>query len=191
MTTRICTSAVIDAPIEKVWAKVRDFNNLPEWHPKFSRSHIEGGLPSDQVGCVRNFDIAGGGGTIRERLLALSDTEHYFRYCILTSPLPVKDYVAQLTLYPVTMGNKTFGIWIAECKVTNGDEAGVVDAVGNGTFGKAFEVLNQLLAREGASTPSGAGIRHRLTKQQPVNFRVDVAPGKNETAICVGVGEAF
>jgi len=148
MTTRICTSAVINAPIEKVWARVRDFNNLPEWHPKFSRSHIESGLPSDQVGCVRNFDIAGGGGTIRERLLALSDTEHYFRYCILTSPLPVKDYVAQLTLYPITMGNKTFGIWIAECKVTNGDEAGVVDAVGNGTFGKAFKVLNDFFARQ-------------------------------------------
>ena len=60
MTTRICTSAVIDAPIEVVWAKVRDFNNMPQWHPKFSRSHIEGGVLSDEVGCVRNFDIAGG-----------------------------------------------------------------------------------------------------------------------------------
>jgi hypothetical protein len=45
------------------------------------------------------------------------------------------------------MGNKTFGIWIAECQVTNGDEAGVVDAVGNGTFGKAFEALNDYFAR--------------------------------------------
>ena len=79
--TRIFVSAVIDAPIEKVWAQVRDFNNLPEWHPKFSRSHIEGGLASDRIGCVRNFDIAGGGGTIRERLLELSDLEYSFRYC--------------------------------------------------------------------------------------------------------------
>ena len=63
--TKIFVSAAIDAPVEKVWAKVRDFNNLPEWHPKFSRSHIENGLPGDRVGCVRNFDIAGGGGTIR------------------------------------------------------------------------------------------------------------------------------
>jgi hypothetical protein len=144
--TKIHVSAVIDAPVEAVWAKVRDFNNLPEWHPKFSRSHIEQGLPSDQVGCVRNFDIAGGGGTIRERLLALSDAEHNFRYCIVTSPLPVEDYVAQLTLYPVTMGNKTFAVWIAEFKVTDGNEAGVVQAVANDTFGKAFEVLNQHLA---------------------------------------------
>ena len=144
--TKILVSALIDAPVEKVWAQVRDFNNLPEWHPKFSRSHIEDGLPSDRVGCVRNFDIAGGGGTIRERLLELSDLEHSFRYCILTSPLPVVGYVAQLTLYPVTVGNKTVGIWTAEFEVTNGDEAGVVNAVGKDTFGKAFKVLNDLFA---------------------------------------------
>ena len=145
--TKIFVSAVINAPIEKVWAQVRDFNSMPDWHPKFSRSHIEGGLPSDRVGCVRNFDIAGGGGTIRERLLELSDIEHSFRYCILTSPLAVKNYVAQLTLYPVTVGNKTVGVWTAEFEVTSNDEAGVLDAVANGTFGKAFEVLNKRLGR--------------------------------------------
>ena len=144
--TKIFVSAVINAPVEKVWAQVRDFNNMPDWHPKFSRSHIEGGLPSDQVGCVRNFDIAGGGGTIRERLLELSDIEYSFRYCILTSPLPVEGYVAQLTLYPVTVGNKTVGIWTAEFEMTNDDEAGTVNAVANDTFGKAFEVLNTRLA---------------------------------------------
>ena len=146
--TKIFVSAVIDAPVEKVWARVRDFNNLPEWHPKFSRSHIEGGLLGDRVGCVRNFDIAGGGGTIRERLLELSDVEHSFRYCILTSPLPVAGYVAQLTLYPVTVGDKTVGIWTAEFDVTNDDEAGVVNAVANDTFGKAFEVLKDILAAQ-------------------------------------------
>lgn len=146
--TKIFVSAVIDAPIAKVWAQVRDFNNLPQWHPKFSRSHIEGGLSSDRIGCVRNFDIAGGGGTIRERLLELSDLEHSFRYCILTSPLAVEGYVAQLTLYPVTVGDKTVGVWTAEFEPTNDDEAGTVDAVANGTFGLAFEVLERKLGRK-------------------------------------------
>jgi len=141
--TKVFVSAVIDAPIERVWAQVRDFNNLPQWHPKFSRSHIEEGLPSDRIGCIRNFDIAGGGGTIRERLLTLSDSDHTFTYCILTSPLPVESYVATLKLYPVTVGNQTVGVWTAEFTVTSGSEADVVDAVGNGTFGKAFEVLNE------------------------------------------------
>ena len=104
--TKVYVSAVIDAPVEKVWAKVRDFNGLPDWHPRFSRSHIEDGLPSDKIGCVRNFDIAGGGGTIRERLLTLSDLDYTFTYCILTSPLPVEGYVATLKLHPITVGNK-------------------------------------------------------------------------------------
>ncbi|MGH8758528.1 MAG: hypothetical protein ACREVW_03315 [Burkholderiales bacterium] len=37
----------------------------------------------------------------------------------------------------------------------------------------------------------GAGIHYRLTKKNPINFRVDVARGKNETAIYTGFGEAF
>ena len=64
----------------------------------------------------------------------------------LFGALPVTGYVAQLTLYPVTVGNKTVGIWTAEFEVTNDDEAGVVDAVANVTFGKAFEVLDELFA---------------------------------------------
>ncbi len=36
-------SSVINAPIEKVWARIRDFNGLPNWHPAIARSEIEGG----------------------------------------------------------------------------------------------------------------------------------------------------
>ena len=54
--------------------------------------------------------------------------------------------MAQLTLYPVTVGNKTVGIWTAEFEVTNDDEPGVMNAVANDTFGKAFEVLNNYFA---------------------------------------------
>jgi hypothetical protein len=144
--TKVFISAAINAPVEKVWARVRDFNGLPQWHPRFSRSHIEDGLASDQIGCIRNFDIADGGGSIREQLLELSDVEFSFRYCILDSPLPVENYLAQLTLYPVTADDTTVGIWTAEFDVTNDDESGVVDAVGNGTFGTAFEVLNEYFA---------------------------------------------
>lgn len=144
--TKVFVSAVIDAPVDAVWALMRDFNGLPDWHPRFSRSHIEDGLPSDQIGCVRNFDIADDGGTIRERLLMLSDKEYSFEYCILDSPLPVEGYVAKLTLYPITVGNRTLGVWTAEFKMVDGDEAEVVDAVANGTFGLAFEVINERLS---------------------------------------------
>jgi hypothetical protein len=146
--TKIFVSAVIDAPIGAVWARMRDFNGLPDWHPRFSRSHIEDGLRSDTIGCIRNFDIVGGAGTIRERLLTLSDSEHTMTYTILDAPLPVENYIATLKLYPITVDDQTLGTWSAEFKVVRGREEDVVDAVANGTFGKAFEVMNELLGRK-------------------------------------------
>ena len=76
----------------------------------------------------------------------LSDKEHSFEYCILDSPLPVEGYVAKLTLTPVTVGNKTLGVWVAEFEMTDDTEEEVVEAVANGTFGLAFDVLNERLA---------------------------------------------
>lgn len=72
---KIFTSSVINAPMEEVWAKIRDFNALPGWHPAVADSHIENAGPSDRVGCIRNFNLKDGG-NIREQLLTLSDVEH-------------------------------------------------------------------------------------------------------------------
>ena len=49
-------SSVIPAPIDSVWAKIRDFNGLPDWHPRMVKSEIEGGLPADRIGCVRRIE---------------------------------------------------------------------------------------------------------------------------------------
>lgn len=55
---QVYTSSVIGAPAERVWAAVRDFNALPDWHPGVAESRIEAGAPADQVGCVRAFRLA-------------------------------------------------------------------------------------------------------------------------------------
>src|SRR5215510_11468024 len=69
---RVYTSSVIEASADAVWAVIRDFNGLPRWAPFVADSRIEGGLPPDKVGCVRNFRLKEGG-VIREQLLTLSD----------------------------------------------------------------------------------------------------------------------
>ena len=86
-------SAVINAPVQKVWVAIWDFNALPSWHPAIAKSEIEGGRASDAIGCVRSFSLRDGG-HLREQLLALSDVDHSFSYSILVSPMPVKNYVA-------------------------------------------------------------------------------------------------
>ena len=84
-------STVIDAPADRVWAAIRDFNGLPQWHPGIADSRIENSQPADRVGCIRHFHTRDGG-TIRERLLALSDYEFSCVYEILESPMGVANY---------------------------------------------------------------------------------------------------
>ncbi|MCA3017993.1 MAG: SRPBCC family protein, partial [Rhodocyclaceae bacterium] len=68
---RVYISSVIDAPVGRVWERVRDFNALPRWLPLVRESRIENGEPSDRVGCVRDFRLQNGD-RLREQLLALS-----------------------------------------------------------------------------------------------------------------------
>ena len=64
---------------------------------------------------------------------------------------------------------------------------GVVAFVGVGEVASDVGDLNT----ENLLPSIGAGIRYRISKQHPINFRVDIARGKDDTAIYVGVGEAF
>ena len=54
---KIFRSSVINAPIDEVWAKIRDFNALPDWHPAFTDSHIENDEPGDKVDSIKNFNL--------------------------------------------------------------------------------------------------------------------------------------
>lgn len=136
----IFRSSVIDAPAEAVWARIRDFNGLPGWHPAIATSEIEEGRPSDSVGCVRSFRLQDGG-HIRERLLALSDCDRSCTYSILEAPMPLSDYVATLSVTPVTDGHRSYVQWTAEFTCDPTDEAGLVDLVGDGVFQGGFDAL--------------------------------------------------
>jgi hypothetical protein len=144
---KVYTSTVIDAPADRVWGHVRDFNGLPRWVPAVESSRIEAGLPADKVGCIRNFMLKDGG-TIREQLLALSDYEYACTYSILESPMGVADYVATLKLTPVTDGNRTFAEWTAEFECEPGRERELADLVGNGVFQAAFDNLKRQLTMQ-------------------------------------------
>ena len=137
---KIFTSSVINAPVDKVWAKIRDFNALPDWHPAIADSHIEDGEPPDKVGCIRNFNLKDGG-NIREQLLTLSDVEHLCTYSILCSPMPLENYVATLRLTPVTDDNRTYAQWTAEFDCTEEEEEGLLNLIGSGVFQGGFDSL--------------------------------------------------
>lgn len=137
---KIFKSSVINAPIENVWSKIRDFNALPDWHPSFTDSHIENGEPSDKVGCIRIFKLQDSN-IIKEKLLTLSDLEHICTYTILESPLPMVNYVATLRLLPITDGNQTYIEWTAEFICLPEIENNLVKTIGEEVFQSGFNGL--------------------------------------------------
>ena len=139
---KVYVSAVIPAPATTVWALIRDFNGLPDWTPFVAESRIEHNAPADKVGCIRNFRLQDGG-LIRERLLALSDYDMSCTYSILESPMGVENYIATLSLIPITDGNRTFAQWNAEFNAPAEREDELVRQIGSAVFGAAFESLKQ------------------------------------------------
>ncbi len=139
---RVFTSSVIGAPPDQVWKRIRDFNGLPTWHPAIRESQIEGGEPSDKIGCVRDFYLQNGD-RIREKLLGLSDYDMFCTYSILESPMALENYVATIRLTPITDGDRTFAEWTAEfdCAVEN--EADLVDGIGSNVFQGGFDSLKR------------------------------------------------
>jgi hypothetical protein len=139
---RVYVSSIIDAPVAKVWAKVRDFNALPRWVPAVRESRIENGEPADKVGCVRDFHLQNGD-HLRERLLGLSDYDMFCTYSILESPMPLTDYIATLRLTPVTDGDKTFAEWTAEFECAPELAADLVTGIGTNVFQAGFDSLKR------------------------------------------------
>jgi hypothetical protein len=139
---RVFVSSVINAPVARVWERVRDFNALPRWHPLIRDSRIEDALPSDKVGCIRNFNLQNGD-NIREQLLGLSDYDMFCTYSILESPMPLEDYIATLRLTPVTEGDRCFAEWSAEFSCDPSDESDLVNGIGTDVFQVGFDALKR------------------------------------------------
>jgi hypothetical protein len=142
---KVFVSSVIPAPADKVWAVVRDFNDMPSWHPLIVRSTIEGGRPSDCVGCIRSLTLKDGI-RVREQLLSLSDFDYSFSYAIIESGLNVSNYVAGLKLTPVTDGNHTFGEWTAEFETPAGSEQETASMISRDVFQAGFDALKKHFA---------------------------------------------
>jgi hypothetical protein len=151
-------TAMIQAPVEAVWATIRDFSALAAWHPALSHSEIEGGGDPDVVGCIRALTL-GGGGTARERLLMLDDSRYTFSYNFEAPAFPVENYVATVELVPVTNGDKTLAIWSATFDERPEDKGVYEKLISEAVFATGWAALAEQL--KDASVPVEAGPRWR------------------------------
>ena len=139
---RVYASSVVNASAARVWARVRDFNGLSNWHPAIAESRIENGEPADKVGCIRNFSLRNGD-RLREQLLGLSDYDMFCTYSILDSPMPLTNYVAPLRLTPITDQDRTFIEWSAEFDCAPDREGELVSNIGGNVFQGGFDALKR------------------------------------------------
>ena len=167
---RAYASTIIDAPVETVWSLIRDFNGLPSWVPGITDSRIEDGLDADVVGCVRAFRLPDGT-LVRERLLSLDDHRYSFSYNFETPAFPVTDYLARVTLIPVTNGDGTFAEWEATFDERPEDAGTYAAIIADGVFKAGWDALKAKVARErpGAGLDIGLDQFQRLMTLQRVH----------------------
>ncbi|MEA3179859.1 MAG: hypothetical protein QOI59_3382 [Gammaproteobacteria bacterium] len=101
-TLKITKSVDIAAPVDKVWDAVKDFDSLNKWHPGFAKDEIQKG-ENNKPGAVRKLTIKDGP-SFTEELLAFDDAKHTYKYRIIESPLPLRDYVSHITVSPGAKG---------------------------------------------------------------------------------------
>lgn len=141
----VVRSTIIDAPVDRLWSVLRDFNGHDRWHPIVAKSEIERAYPPDRIGCIRRF-LLRDGNELREQLLTLSDLEMTFSYCLLDTPIPLFNYVAHVRLLPVTDGNRSFWHWESRFTTPPGREAELARLVGDEVYTNGIEAVRRLPA---------------------------------------------
>jgi hypothetical protein len=116
-------SIYIQRNTDALWNKVGSFQGVGEWHPMLKSVRGSG----EQPGAIRKAS-GGDGQEQMERLEQRSDNEHAYRYSMVSSPMPVRDYVAVFGIADEKDG-KSRVFWEADFQVTNADEAKTIESV--------------------------------------------------------------
>jgi mxaD protein len=114
-TLKVTKTADIKAPVDKVWAAVKDFDSLDKWHPGFSKDELIKGT-NNTPGAERKLTIKDGP-SFTEHLIAFDDATHSYTYKIIESPLPIDHYVSHLVVKKHGSGSKV--IWSSTFKRKN------------------------------------------------------------------------
>jgi hypothetical protein len=146
-------SIIVDAPVEAVWAVVRDFNGLPNWLPGVASSGIDNGRHPAEVGCLRRL-MLGNGASCSERLLALDDSRYMVSYGFVDQLFPISNHRAVIELIPITADDRCFVQWSADFEEAPGHAGEIVAIMEREVFAAGLAALQAKLA--GAKAPDGA-----------------------------------
>lgn len=94
---KVVETIQINAPADAVWARIKNFEALKDWHPAVATSPATQG---NTVGSVRNITLKGGG-ELTETLEAYNDAQRKYSYRLKDGgALPVTNYTSTITVTP-------------------------------------------------------------------------------------------
>lgn len=131
----ISMSTKLSVPASQVWDLVGGWNALADWHPSIEKSELESG---DQV---RRLHLAGGG-EIVETLTHHDDNARTYSYEINTSPLPVANYKATITVREEEDGAQVE--WSSNFQPSGASEGDAVATI-QGIYQAGFDNLRKML----------------------------------------------
>lgn len=105
-TLRLKESIEINAPADKVWAKVGQFGDM-SWHPAIAKTEVVEGTATE-AGAKRVLTLKDGG-HVNETLTSYDAGTTTLKYEITDSVLPVREYGA--TIKVEAAGDKTIVTW--------------------------------------------------------------------------------
>lgn len=111
-----CKRLPVNAGAEKVWLKMRDFNDLT-WALGIAEATVEG----YGVGMVRRVRLEGSDEWLEEKLLNLDDADRLIEYGIAEGMMGINDYHACAQVIPNDTG--CFVEWTCSGRATAADQA--------------------------------------------------------------------
>ena len=141
----LLTSTVINAPLEKVWAVMRDFGALASYYANVDTVTMDGGSPGDQIGGVRTLRLKNGA-TLKEKLIGMSDVDHWGSYEVMVEGTPFENVIGTYRLHPITDSQSTYFAWTTKFDV-KGDASvdGFMKFLENDVCGCCFQGVKQLV----------------------------------------------
>lgn len=133
-------SGVVADGADAVWALVRRFDALPEWHPTVDVCDMVDGADPRAVGALRRQVLASGA-VVHARLVALDDDARTLRYEMLDGPWPVRSYVSTVRVAPITTTGESFVEWWGRYDADGADEARLADDFGRGVYEAGVRAL--------------------------------------------------
>lgn len=98
---KVTEMVTIKAAPDAVWAKIKEYGAMQDWHPAVDKTVADKG---NAVGSVRTLTLKGGGNIVEE-LESYSDAERKFGYRMKDpGPVPVSNYSSTIAVKPADGG---------------------------------------------------------------------------------------